>query len=182
MHAVRHKLDPALKLFSFFEMLCSSLVVFVCELIEQWRTIGLLEPPLLSKSNDDEGPTKTPRWKDRWTICVRNIVNYMVIKIVFVNWELSRMEWGWAKSNEVELGSIIEPFGKAISLFVGTQINGYDLPPLFPLPPMSTSGWTTLMCRVKASLRENVFSSTHKWHRTLCLRLLWIVSSCRVRS
>lgn len=50
------------------------------------------------------------------------------------------------------------------------------------LPGKSTSGWTTRMCRVRASFRENVFSSTHSAHRTFCLRALWIVSSCRVRS
>lgn len=50
------------------------------------------------------------------------------------------------------------------------------------LPGQSTSGCTTRMCRVSASLRENVFSSVHRWQRTFCLRALWIVSSCRVRS
>ena len=50
------------------------------------------------------------------------------------------------------------------------------------LPGKSISGWTTRMWRVRASLRENVFSSTHKAQRTFCLRALWIVSSCRVRS
>lgn len=40
------------------------------------------------------------------------------------------------------------------------------------LPGQSTSGWTTRMCRVRASLRLKVFSSVHKWHRTLSLRAL----------
>lgn len=53
-----------------------------------------------------------------------------------------------------------------------------DYPPrLLDLPGKSASGWTTRMCLVSASLRENVFSSVHKWQRTFCLRLLWIVSS-----
>lgn len=52
----------------------------------------------------------------------------------------------------------------------------------FCLPTQSTSGWTTRMCLVSASLREKVFSSVHRWQRTFCLRELWIVSSCRVRS
>ena len=55
-------------------------------------------------------------------------------------------------------------------------------PRLFVLPGKSKSGWTTRMCLVSASFRENVFSSVHKPQRTFCLRLLWIVSSCRVRS
>lgn len=50
------------------------------------------------------------------------------------------------------------------------------------LPGQSTSGCTTRMCRVNASLRLKVFSSVQRWHRTFCLRALWIVSSCRVRS
>lgn len=45
------------------------------------------------------------------------------------------------------------------------------------LPGQSTSGCTTRMCRVRASLRLKVFSSVHKWHRTFSLRALWIVSS-----
>lgn len=38
------------------------------------------------------------------------------------------------------------------------------------------------MCRVRASFREKVFSSRHIGHRTFCLRLLWMVSSWRVKS
>lgn len=49
-------------------------------------------------------------------------------------------------------------------------------------PGKSTSGWTTLMCRVRASFLEKVFSSVQSAHLTFCLRALWIVSSCRVRS
>lgn len=45
------------------------------------------------------------------------------------------------------------------------------------LPIVSTSGCTTRMCRVSASLREKVFSSRHMGHLTFCLRPLWIVSS-----
>lgn len=57
------------------------------------------------------------------------------------------------------------------------------LPPrLRCLPGKSTSGCTTRIWRVSASLRENVFSSTHRAQRTFCLRALWIVSSWRVRS
>lgn len=51
-------------------------------------------------------------------------------------------------------------------------------PPLrLCLPGKSTSGCTTRMCRVRASLRENVFSSTQSAQRTFCLRALWMVSS-----
>lgn len=50
------------------------------------------------------------------------------------------------------------------------------------LPKLSTSGCTTRMCRVKASLREKVFSSRQYGHLTFCLRLLCIVSSCLVKS
>lgn len=59
-----------------------------------------------------------------------------------------------------------------------------DYSPFLPLRPKfsDTSGCTTRICRVSASLRENVFSSRHKWQRTFCLRLLWIVSSWRVKS
>ena len=57
-----------------------------------------------------------------------------------------------------------------------------SLPFRFCLPGQSISGWTTRMCRVSASFREKVFSSVHRWHRTFCLRALWIVSSCLVRS
>ena len=52
----------------------------------------------------------------------------------------------------------------------------------FDFPASSVSGCTTRMCLVKASLRENVFSSVHRLQRTFNLRLLWMVSSCRVRS
>jgi hypothetical protein len=52
------------------------------------------------------------------------------------------------------------------------------LPPrLRCLPGKSTSGCTTRMWRVNASLREKVFSSTQRAQRTFCLRALWIVSS-----
>ena len=55
-------------------------------------------------------------------------------------------------------------------------------PRLRCLPGKSTSGCTTRICLVRASLRLNVFSSTHSAHRTFCFRTLCIVSSCRVRS
>jgi hypothetical protein len=42
----------------------------------------------------------------------------------------------------------------------------------FCLPTQSTSGCTTLMCRVNASLREKVFSSVQRWHRTFIFRAL----------
>lgn len=58
----------------------------------------------------------------------------------------------------------------------------HSLPLRFCLPGQFTSGCTTRMCRVSASLREKVFSSVHKWHRTFCFFALWIVSSCLVRS
>lgn len=45
------------------------------------------------------------------------------------------------------------------------------------LPGKSTSGCTTRMCLVSASLREKVFSSTQSAQRTFCLRALWMVSS-----
>jgi len=52
------------------------------------------------------------------------------------------------------------------------------LPPrLRCFPGKSTSGCTTRMWRVNASLREKVFSSTQSAHRTFCLRALCIVSS-----
>ena len=38
------------------------------------------------------------------------------------------------------------------------------------------------MCLVSASLRLKLFSSVQYWHWTLCLVLLCIVSSCRVKS
>jgi len=50
------------------------------------------------------------------------------------------------------------------------------------LPGKSTSGCTTRMWRVSASLRLKVFSSTHSAQRTFCLIALWMVSSWRVRS
>lgn len=50
-------------------------------------------------------------------------------------------------------------------------------PRLRCFPGKSTSGCTTRMWRVSASLRENVFSSTHSAQRTFCFRALWIVSS-----
>jgi hypothetical protein len=40
------------------------------------------------------------------------------------------------------------------------------------LPGQSTSGCTTRMCRVSASLRLKVFSSVQRWHRTFSLREL----------
>jgi hypothetical protein len=47
------------------------------------------------------------------------------------------------------------------------------LPPrLRCFPGKSTSGCTTRMCRVNASLREKVFSSTQRAQRTFCLRAL----------
>jgi hypothetical protein len=52
------------------------------------------------------------------------------------------------------------------------------LPPrLRCFPGKSTSGCTTRMWRVNASLREKVFSSTQSAQRTFCLRALCIVSS-----
>lgn len=60
------------------------------------------------------------------------------------------------------------------------QVKGTQswLPPrLRCLPGKSTSGCTTRMWRVSASLREKVFSSTQRAQRTFCLRALWIVSS-----
>lgn len=55
-------------------------------------------------------------------------------------------------------------------------------PRLLCLPGKSTSGCTTRMCLVSASLREKVLSSTHNAHLTFCLRTLCMVSSWRVKS
>lgn len=50
------------------------------------------------------------------------------------------------------------------------------------LPGKSTSGWTTRRCLVRASFRENSFSSVQSAHLSLSFLLLWIVSSCLVKS
>lgn len=76
------------------------------------------------------------------------------------------------------------PYSGIHSVHTHTHREGgaQSLPRRRCLPGQSTSGCTTRMCRVSASLRLKVFSSVHRWQRTFCLRALWIVSSWRVKS